>query len=141
MGNALAALLIFASLQLSVSTQSIERAFLQNNPEYLYLYFPEDESIKLTFPEPIAFSDQISNQQAFFFFKKLFATYATLEFYPTRPGDSPDDIKHIFKARWSFQDKRNNQYVLHIFFYFIQKAATKAGDSSWKIVEIRAEKV
>ena len=141
MGNALAALLIFASLQLSTSTQSIERAFLQNNSRLLYEHLPANESIKLTFPAPIAFSDQISNQQAFFFFKKIFNTYATLEFYPTRPDTPADGTKYIFKARWSFQDKKNNQFVLLIFFYFIKKAAGETGDSPWKIVEIRAEKI
>jgi len=140
-GNALVALLIFASLQLSVSTQSIERAFLQNNPKILYAYLPKSESIKLTFPEPIAFSDQISNQQTYFFFKKIFSTYATFEFYPIRSGEFQTETKYIFKARWSFQDKKNNKYVFHIFFYFIRKAPEEGGDPTWDIIEIRAEKV
>lgn len=141
MGNALIALLIFASFQLSVSTQSIERAFLQNNPKILYECLPKSESIKLTFPDPIAFSDQISNQQTYFFFKQIFSTYTTFEFYPTRPDEFQTETKYIFKARWSFQDKKNNKYVFHIFFYFIQKAAEEGGDPTWNIVEIRAEKV
>ena len=141
MVNALAVLLIFGSLQLSASTQSIERAFLQNNPKILYSFLPKNRFIKLTFPEPIAFSDQISNQQTYFFFKKIFSTYSTFEFYPTRPEESQTESKYIFKARWSFQDKRNNKYVFHIFIYFIQSSPGNGEEPVWNIVEIKAEKV
>ena len=65
-----------------------------------------------------------------------------------------EENNFIFKARWSFINKKNNnQYVFHIYFYlkneFINKnraspnlSGKKKGNSKeiWKITEIRAER-
>ena len=45
--------------------------------------------------------------------------------------------KYIFKARWSFQDKRNTKYVFHVFFYFIQSSPAN-GENAY--LEYRRDK-
>jgi hypothetical protein len=58
----------------------------------------------------------------------------------------------IFKARWSFRDnKNNNQHVIHIFFYLIEEKSSASpfrqglknenSKKTWKIIEIKAEKI
>ncbi|UCC41831.1 MAG: hypothetical protein JSV96_12620 [Candidatus Aminicenantes bacterium] len=124
--------------------QDIEKAFLQNNPKILYSLFSSRSSINISLPEPISFSDQLSHQQAYFLFKRTFSSYATFEFYSeSKLPASPEIRNFIFKARWSFKDKKtNNQYVFHIFFYLMDEASKKSEKlkSNWKIIEIKAER-
>jgi len=153
----LGSILIFSILSslLSTTTKNIENSFLQNNPKMLYSLFSSTNYLTISFPEPIVFSDQLSNQQAHFLFQKIFSSYATFEFYSE--SDLTIHIKKesfIFKARWSFRNKKNNnQYVFHIFFYLINERFQKTRASPslprkkpesfkdiWKITEIRAEK-
>ncbi len=136
-------LLSFTPAQLSTTSQGIERAFLQNHPKMLYKFFPKKEHINISLPEPISFSDQISNQQAYFLFKKIFSSYSTFEFYSKRPTFLDEDNDFIFRARWSFRDnKNNNQYVYHVFFYLKKTNSDKNSSENiaWKITEIKAEK-
>jgi len=141
---------------LSTTTQNIEKAFLQNNPKILYSLFSYESSVNISLPEPISFSDQLSNQQAYFLFRKIFSSFTTFEFYSERELPILSEEKSfIFKARWSFIDnKNNNQHVIHIFFYLMKEKTKKNRGSharshqkneesryEWKIIEIKAEKI
>jgi hypothetical protein len=141
---------------LSTTAQDIEKAFLQNNPKTLYLLFSSESGINISLPEPISFSDQLSRQQAYFLFKKVFSSYTTFEFFSE--SEVPPDLEEksfIFRARWSFRDnKNNNQHVLHIFFFLLNETESEDRASPslsgreggnpknvWKIIEIKAEKI
>ncbi|MBC8357782.1 MAG: hypothetical protein ISS41_03695 [Candidatus Aminicenantes bacterium] len=141
---------------LSTTTQNIEKAFLQNNPKILYSLFSSESAVNISLPEPISFSDQVSNQQAYFLFRKIFSSFTTFEFYSeTELPLFPEEKSFIFKARWSFKDdKNNNQHVIHIFFYLTKETIQKNRNSpfqlsqknketknTWKIIEIKAEKI
>jgi len=137
--------LIFSLLtpQSNAVSKKIERAFLQNNASQLYLLFPSGSHINLSFPEPISFSDQLTDQQAYFLFQKIFSNYPTFEFYSLSEERELQNDNTIFKSRWSFKDKNNNnQYVYHVF--FLLKKSEKAGKKKpeqWKIIEIKAARI
>lgn len=140
------ALTLIAILPLftSTTTQNIEKAFLQNNSKMLLTLLPQKSYINISLPAPISFADQVSNQQAYFLFKKIFSSYSTFEFYSERQKPTLQSDRTILKARWSFRDKRNNnQYVFSIFFYLnrIEVQDNKQKKSVWKITEIKAEKI
>jgi hypothetical protein len=141
---------------LSTTTQDIEKAFLQNNPKILYPHLSSSSSVNISLPEPISFSDQLSSQQAYFLFKKIFSSYTTFEFFSeSEIPSSSDEISFIFKARWSFRDNKNDdQHVLHIFFFLVnekelldralfspENQKKEEPKNVWKIIEIRAEKI
>ena len=144
MGNLAILLLSLFPILLPSTTQNIERAFLQNDARMLHSLFPPQSHINISLPEPISFSDQVSNQQAYFLFQKIFSSYTTFEFYSENQPTSIEEKSAIIKTRWSFRDKKNrNQYVFNIFFYLIKlpsKAEGKTGEA-WKITEIRAAKI
>jgi hypothetical protein len=138
-----AALSIF-TFTLSTATQNIEKAFLQNNSKLLYELFSSQNPLNVSLPEPIYFSDQLSNQQAYFIFKNIFSSYSTFEFYSERKPQSPENKNQIYQARWSFRDKKNNdQYLFYIFFYLIEETSekNKSSKSGWRITEIKAKKI
>jgi hypothetical protein len=150
----LVSILIFLSSVLPPTTEAIEVSFLQNNPRMLYKIFSSQSSITISLPEPISFSDQLSHQQAYFLFRKIFSSYLTFEFYSE--SELPltvEETYYIFKARWSFKNKKNNnQYVFHIFIYLIKEPdpsglkllSNRSRDrihGDWKIIEIKAEKI
>ncbi len=140
MGNLVILLLSLFPILLPTTTQNIERAFLQNDVRMLYSLFPPQSHLNISLPEPISFSDQVSNQQAYFLFRKIFSSYATFEFYSENQPTSVEEKSAILKTRWSFRDKKNqNQYVLHIFFYLIKLPSNEDGQpaETWKITEIR----
>ena len=144
MGNLAILLLSFLPILLPSTTQNIERCFLQNDAQMLYSLFPPQSHINISLPEPISFSDQVSNQQAYFLFQKIFSSYITFEFYSENQPTSIEGMSAIIKARWSFRDKKNrNQYVVNIFFYLIKRPSTAEDQSgeAWKITEIRAAKI
>jgi len=141
---------------LSTTTQDIEKAFLQNNPKILYPLLSSSSSVNISLPEPISFSDQLSNQQAYFLFKKIFSSYTTFEFFSeSEIPPASEEVNFIFKARWSFRDNKNNdQHVLRIFFFLVNEKelqdqaspspSTQEKDKAiniWKIIEIKAEKI
>lgn len=135
-------LLLTLSL-ISQTTRTIEKAFFQDDPQLLFSLLSAQGHINISLPEPISFSDQMSPEQAFFFFRQIYATYSTFEFY----GDSDLPVlakggSFIFKARWSFKNKRNNnQYVLQAFFRLIREQPPPRGGPliPWRITEIKAE--
>lgn len=144
MGSVFFSLILIISFQTSPTTSNIEQAFLQNDPQLLYSYFPENEKISISLPEPITFSDLISNQQAFFLFKKIFSSFPSFEFYSVDTPLFLDTDRCIYQARWSFKNKRNNnQYGFHIFFFMVKVENISNSDSNdkWIISEIKAEKI
>lgn len=138
-----AALSIF-TFTLSTATQNIEKAFLQNNSKLLFELFSAQNPINVSLPDPIYFSDQLSNQQAYFVFKNIFSSYSTFEFYSERKPQSQEYKNQIYQARWSFRDKKNNdQYLFYIFFYLIKETPGESETSitGWRITEIKAKKI
>ncbi|MBN1271567.1 MAG: hypothetical protein JXB26_04780 [Candidatus Aminicenantes bacterium] len=138
--------LVLAPAQAPVhkTTQEIEKAFLQNDAAALSQHFKSTGSIIISFPDPIAFSDQMSHQQAHFLFKKIFHSYTTLEFYSINEVPAnPDQEEYFFKGRWSFRNKTNkNLYVYHLYFYIAQeKTGKRSTVTHWKILEIKADKI
>lgn len=129
---------------LPATIQDIEKAFLQNNPKLLFALFSSRSSINISLPEPISFSDQLSSQQAYFLFQRTFSSYTTFEFYlESELPSSPEIRNFIFKARWSFKDKKTDrQHVFHIFFFLKDEGSNKSEKfkSNWKIIEIKAER-
>ena len=129
-------------------TEPIEKAFLQNSPEILADVLTQSGDIPVSFPEPLSFADQLSPEQAYLVFKRIFSVYKTTEFFitpglttfPGRPGG-------ILKARWSFEDQKTGKpYPVRVFFYLKPEAlhpspGPGAQGSALKIVEIRAEKL
>jgi hypothetical protein len=140
-GNVIISLLFLAILTPSSAVQRIERAFLQNRASLLLELLPREGRINLSFPEPILFSDQISDQQTYFFLNNVFKTFTTLEFYPDRQTPPKNGSRYIFKARWSFQDKTNNLYPLNVFFHLVLTEATPGSERRWIITDIRAETI
>lgn len=144
MTSFIVAALTILSFNLSTTTQNIEKAFLQNSSKLLYELFSAQNPINISLPEPIYFSDQLSSQQAYFIFKNIFSSYSTFEFYSDRQPQSSKNNNHIFQARWSFRDKKNNdQYLFYIFFYLAKERSEekKSSKTSWKITEIKAKKI
>ena len=132
---------LFFSFNSSI-TANIEKAFLQNNPRLLYPLFSTVQPVHISLPAPISFSDQFSGEQAFFLFQRLFRTYTTFEFFPdTNVLRSPEKGRIIFQARWSFLSKNKNQYVFQIFFFIRSQPGSSGLGDSWKITEIKAEKL
>lgn len=125
----------------SQTTKNIERAFFQNDPGLLYSLFSSRQHLDISLPEPISFADHLSSEQAHFLFRKIYSAFATFEFY----ADSELPLlarekSFIFKSRWSFKNKKNNnQYVFQVFFYLVNEK----NDSSdqWRITQIKAEKL
>lgn len=133
-------LLLTLSL-LSQTTRAIERAFFQNDADSLSSLLSSKGHVNVSLPEPISFSDQLSSEQAFFLFRRIYSTFITFEFYPdSDPFVFPKDRSFIFKARWSFKNKKNNnQYVLQVFFYLVREL--ESSKNVWRIAEIKAEKL
>jgi len=126
--------------------QQIERSFLQNEAKFLYKLFSSKTSISIFLPEPISFSDSLSNEQAYYFFIKTFSSYSTLEFFlETKPFVTQEKEPLILKARWSFMNKKNsNQYVFNLFLLLLKEkkdGKNNSEEGAWKIIEMRAEKI
>jgi hypothetical protein len=137
----ISALTIF-TFTVTTATQDIEKAFLQNNPRLLSNLFSTQNPINVSLPDPIFFSDQITHHQAHFLFKNIFAFYSTFEFYSERQPFIPEKSNYIFKARWSFRDKKNNdQFPFYIFFFLIKEASSDGAKTTWRISEIKAKKI
>ncbi len=141
MGNALIPLLLLLTINPSSTARTIERAFLQNNPRALLEFLPTEGRINLSFPEPISFSDQLSDQQTFLLLKNLFTTYTTQEFFSELREEPHGEKSYFFKARWSFQDKNKNLYALDLFFQLGLVTDEAGASPDWKITDIRAEKI
>jgi hypothetical protein len=129
-------------------TKPLEMAFLQNSPEILGSLLTTSGNIPVSLPDPLLLADQLSPDQAYLVFKRIFAVFKTTEFFvdpdlttlPGRPGG-------IVRTRWSFQNqKTGNQYPVRVFFYVTPEPAPPGPSRGTrgivlKIVEIRAEKL
>lgn len=141
------ALSILLSLPVPI-TKPIERAFLQNSPDILKGLLTSGGDIAVSLPDPLLLADQLSPDQAYLVFRRVFSVFKTTEFFvdpglstlPARPGG-------ILRARWSFRNqKTGNQYLIRFFFYvapepFSSGSFPRARESVLRIVEIRAEKL
>ncbi len=144
MASSIITALTILSFTLATTTQNIEKAFLQNNSKLLFELFSTQNPLNISLPEPIYFSDQLSNEQAYFVFKNIFSSYSTFEFYSERQTQAYENKNHIYQARWSFRDKKNNdQYLFYIFFYLVKETAegNESPKTDWKITEIKAKKI
>lgn len=129
-------------------TKPLEMAFLQNSPEILESLLTTSGDIPVSLPDPLLLADQLSPDQAYLVFKRIFSVFKTTEFFvdpdlttlPGRPGG-------ILRTRWSFQNqKTGNQYPVRVFFYVTPEPAPPGSFRGTrglvlKIVEIRAEKL
>lgn len=125
----------------SQTTKNIERAFFQNDPGLLYSLFTSRQHLNISLPEPISFADHFSSEQAHFLFRKIYSDFSTFEFYADSELQFVAGGKSfIFKSRWSFKNKRNNnQYVFQVFFYLVNEKNNFS--DQWRITEIKAEKL
>jgi hypothetical protein len=125
----------------SQTTKNIERAFFQNDPGLLYSLFTSKQHLTISLPEPISLADHFSSEQAYFLFRKIYSDFSTFEFYADSELPFVGGGKSfIFKSRWSFKNKRNNnQYVFQVFFYLVNEKNNSL--DQWRITEIKAEKL
>jgi hypothetical protein len=131
---------LFLSLP-SAMTADIEKAFLQNDARWLLASLPAGRPVSVALPEPIAFSDQIGREQAYFLFSKIFRTYSTFEFFP-EPNMyvAVSGGRILFKARWSFLDRSERQFVFETYFYLLRRD-DGAGRIAWELAEIKADRL
>jgi hypothetical protein len=141
-------LALFLSLPLPVAAR-VETAFLQNSPAVLRELLTTGAARPVSLPEPLSLADQLSPDQTYLVFARIFATFKTTEF-TTDPHLSarPGAAGGILKARWSFRNERTGkQYPFRIYFFFAPESRPRAGSdggaaaAAFKIVEIRAEKL
>jgi hypothetical protein len=122
-------------------TNPLERAFLENSADILAQTLTAEGSIPVSLGEPLSVADQLSPDQAYLVFRRIFSVYKTTEFYVasglvTFPGRSGA----VLKARWAFRNQRTgNTYPMRVSFYL----APEAGPDGrvLRIVEVRAEKL
>lgn len=129
-------------------TRDIAQAFAGNNAGALSKLFSPAAGLHVSLPDPISFSDRLSQEQAYFLFERVFAVHRTYEFVPEQEITLvPGKPGFIFKARWSFRDARNgNPYLFRVFFYIRPgpNARANGGPSpgaGWEVVEIKAERL
>jgi hypothetical protein len=143
----LLALSVLLALPFPIAAR-VEKAFLQNSPQILRELMTAEGTIPVSLPEPLSLADQLSPDQAYLVFGRIFSVFKTTEF-TTDPQLSslPGLPGAILKARWSFQNERTgDQYPLRIYFFVVvERRLTTAGGPgpgiALKIVEIRAEKL
>jgi hypothetical protein len=129
-------------------TKDIQRAWLRNSAAELHDVFSRTAALNISLPEPVPFSDQVSHEQAYFLFERIFSTYKTFEFIPEAGlSTSPEGRGRILKARWSFRNTRNNTpYLFEVFFFLIPDPGPPGsrhtpGALPWRISEIKAERL
>jgi hypothetical protein len=126
----------------------VERAFLQNSPQILRELMTSEGAIPISLPGPLSLADQLSPDQAYLVFGRIFSVFKTTEF-TTDPQLSalPGLPGSILKARWSFRNERTGeQYPFRVYFFVVpERLPSSAGAPgrgiALKIVEIRAEKL
>lgn len=137
-----------ASLLSLPVTKPIEKAFLQNSADALAEVLTGQGDIPVSFPEPLSLADQLSPDQVFLVFRRVFSVYKTTEFFVT-PGLTtlPGRPGGILKARWSFRDEKTGKtYPVRLFFYLSSELpgtgpGRGAQGSVFRVVEIRAERL
>lgn len=140
-------LTLLLSLPLPIASR-IETAFLQNSPAVLRELLATDGTIPVSLPEPLSLADQLSPDQAFLVFGRIFAVFKTTEFTTDpRLSSLPGQPGAILKARWSFRNERTgNQYPFRVYFFLVPApgspgAEARSPAASFRIVEIRAERL
>jgi len=121
-------------------TRDITEAWAANDVGAVIRLLSPAAGLHVSLPGPIAFSDRVSREQAYFLFERIFAVHGTYEFVPEPDLTMvPGKPGFIFKARWSFRDRRNgNPYLFRLFFYVGPRPRPGTG---WEIVEIKAERL
>jgi hypothetical protein len=124
----------------------VEQAFLKNSARELFVLFPEAGNVNISLPEPFSFSDELSNEQAYFLIQRIFSYYRTLEFvWETGETWDPGRPRGILKARWCFRDVRNNFPSVYALFFFVSGEGIPRGapgtEGGWNILEIKAERL
>ena len=129
-------------------TLDIGEACTANSARALTRLLSPTAGLHVSLPDPISFSDRLSQEQAYFLFERIFAVHRTFEFVPERELTLvPGNPGFIFKARWSFRDTRNdNPYLFRVFFHIIPRPGARAAGGlpsrvEWEIVEIKAERL
>jgi hypothetical protein len=140
-------LTLLLSLPLPIASR-IETAFLQNSPAVLREVLAADGAIPVSLPEPLSLADQLSPDQAFLVFRRIFSVFKTTEFTTDpRLSSLSGQPGGILKARWSFRNERTgNQYPFRVYFFLAPEAGPPAPGSpapgpGFRIVEIRAERL
>lgn len=129
-------------------TRDIAEAWAANDIGAVTRLLSPAAGLHVSLPDPISFSDRVSREQAYFLFERIFAVHGTYEFVP-EPDLTlvPGKPGFIFKARWSFRDRRNGNPYLFRLFFFIMPRPGRAADApaslrtGWEIVEIKAERL
>ena len=143
-------LTLLLSFPLPIASR-IETAFLQNSPSVLREILTTEGTIPVSLPEPLSLADQLSPDQTFLVFDRIFSVFKTTEF-TTDPKLSalPGLPGGILKARWSFRNERTgNQYPFRIYFFVVPARLPPSAGApgpglaglAFKIVEIRAERL
>ncbi|MBM3310002.1 MAG: hypothetical protein FJY80_00675 [Candidatus Aminicenantes bacterium] len=123
-------------------TKEIPGAFLGNDARALRAYFAPGSYIQISLPAPFNFSDQVSAEQAYLLFGRIFASAKTSGFYPE--GDILPTVSRgsfIYKARWEFLTTGRSPGAFRILFYVRGRPASRPGRGLWRITEIRADRV
>jgi hypothetical protein len=144
----LLSLSLLISLPVPIASR-IETAFLQNSPEILRELMTPEGTIPVSLPEPLSLADQLSPDQAFLVFKRIFSVYKTTEFTAEpRLSALPGQSGGVLKARWSFRNERSgNQYPMRVYFFVVPGSAARPGRGprgpgiALRIIEIRAERL
>ena len=127
----------------STIPRTVERAFLENNPAVLAGLFSKEAPLLISLPEPVAFSDMVTDEQAYWVFERLFRSFRTTEFFPE--SDRPPDFAQgsfIIKSRWALIDpSTSSPWVLQVFLHVRPGAAPHRKRPLWAITEIKAEKI
>jgi hypothetical protein len=129
-------------------TKPIERAFLENSPGGLAEVLTVRGDIPVSLPEPLSIADQLSPDQVYLIFRRVFSVYTTTEFFVT-PGLTtlPGRPGGILRARWSFRDQKTGRMSPLRIFFFVSPEPLEAGPgggtagSALRIVEIRGERL
>jgi hypothetical protein len=143
----LLALSLLLTLPFPIATR-VEKAFLENSPQVLRELMTTEGTIPVSLPEPLSLADQLSPDQAYLVFGRIFSVFKTTEFYADPQLSSlPGLPGGILKARWSCRNERTgNQYPFRIYFFIVPErlpaaAGARGAGITLKIVEIRAERL
>jgi hypothetical protein len=140
-------LTLLLSLPLPIASR-VETAFLQNSPAVLREILTKQGTIPVSLPDPLSVADQLSPDQAFLVFGRIFTVFKTTEFTADPQLSAlPGVTGGILKARWSFRNERTgDQYPVRIYFFVapVRRPPPSAGRApamAFEIVEIRAERL
>ncbi len=144
----LLSLSLLISLPIPIAAR-VQTAFLQDSPALFHELLATEGTIPVSLPEPLSLADQLSPDQTYLEFARIFSVFKTTEF-TTDPELStlPGSPGMILKARWSFRNRRTGvQYPLRRLYFFVVPVVPPPSASGvgpvldFKIVEIRAEKL